>query len=149
MLSRVSSRAAFSLVLAGLLSASLASCVGDGGDLLNLDQTWTLQSVEDATLPYTVPNATHDIVITSATADLNSDNSYTTTFTGTTDGTPGTLGTDHGAWAVSSSTINFHSQTLHTDYIAGLTGNSYRASIPGTLIGSTTAIFSMVFSDQP
>ena len=59
----------------------------------------------------------------------------------------GTIGTDHGAWSVSSSTINFHSQSLHTDYIAGLTGNTYRASIPGTLFGSSTASFSMIFSD--
>jgi hypothetical protein len=147
MLSRVSSRAALSLVVVGLLAATLSSCAGDDGDLLNLDQTWTLQSVEDSTLPYTVPNTEHDIVITSATADLNSDNSYTTTFIGTTDGTPGTLGTDHGAWNVSSSTINFHSQTLHSDYIAGLTGNTFRSSVPGTLVGSTTAVFSMVFSD--
>ena len=149
MLSRVSSRAAFSLVVAGLLAASLAACAGSGGDLLNLDQTWTLRSVSDSTLPYTVPNASSDIVITSATAELNADNSYTTTFTGTTDGTPGTIGTDHGAWSVSRSTINFHSQSLHTDYIAALNGNSFNASIPGTLVGSMTPNFSMVFSDAP
>jgi hypothetical protein len=149
MLSRVSSRIACSLALAGLLTASLASCAGDGGDLLNLDQTWTLQTVGDAPLPFTVPNAEHDIVVTSATADLNADNSYTTTFSGTTDGTQGTLFTDHGAWAVSKSTINFHSQTLRTDYIAALTGNSYRASIPGTMFGSATPSFSMVFGDAP
>jgi hypothetical protein len=147
MISRVGSRTALSFLVAGLIAATLSFCASDGGDLLNLDQTWTLQTVNDTTLPYTVPNAEHDIVVTAGVASLNSDNSYTTTLTGTTDGTAGTLGTDHGAWSVSSSTINFHSQSLHTDYVAALNGNTFRAAIPGALIGSSTAVFTMDFSD--
>ena len=43
------------------------------------------------TLPFTVPDVAHDVVITSATANLRSDGNYTLTFTGTTDGAAGTV----------------------------------------------------------
>ena len=79
-MSRTMSRFALSLCAAALLTASLASC---GSDLLNLDQKWTLQTVRDSTLPYTVPNSAHDGVIISGVANLHSDNTYNMTFTGT------------------------------------------------------------------
>ena len=140
---RTMSRFALSLCAAALLTLSLSSC---GSDLLGLDQTWTLQTVEDANLPFTVPDASHDQVIISGVAHLHSDNTYSTTFTGTADGAAAQVGSDAGHWSITSSTFTFHSTTTGSDYIAALVGSSFRASVPGVLVGSTDANFDMVFS---
>lgn len=143
-MSRTMSRLALSLCAAALLTASLASC---GSDLLNLDQNWTLTTVRDSTLPYTVPNSAHDGVIISGVADLSSDNTYTTTFTGTVDGSAGQVGQDHGNWSVTSSIFTFHSST-GVDYIAALVGSTFRGSVPGQFVGSTEPDFDMLFTKQ-
>ncbi len=140
---RTMSRLALPL-LAALLGISLASC---GSDLLNLDQNWALTSVRDSVLPYTVPNASQDRVIISGVADLNNDNTFTTTFTGTVDGSAGQVGQDHGTWSITSSTFTFHSST-GVDYIAALVGSTFRASVPGQFVGSTVPDFDMVFTRQ-
>ena len=143
---RTKSRLIPSMFATALLVALLASC---GSDLLNLDQQWSLQTVRDTTLPYTVPNASHDIVINSAVASLHSDNTYSTKFTGTSDGSAGTVGTDVGEWSITSSVFTFHSTTLGRDYIAALVGNTFRGSVPGEIISSSDPFFDMVFSRGP
>lgn len=142
-MSRTMSRFALSLCAAALLTVSLASC---GSDLLGLDQTWTLQTVEDGNLPFTVPEASHDQVIISGVAHLHADNTYTMTFTGTAGGAAAQVGSDAGHWSITSSTFTFHSTTTGGDYIAALVGTTFRASVPGVLVGSTDADFSMVFA---
>ncbi|MEP7085863.1 MAG: hypothetical protein ABI884_00900 [Gemmatimonadota bacterium] len=141
---RTMSRFALSLFAAALLPLSLASC---GSDLLNLDQQWALQTVEDTNLPYTVPHASHDPVIISGIADLNSDNTYTMTFTGTVDGVAAQVGEDHGHWSISHSTFTFQ-RSGGGDYIAALVGSVFRASIPGEIIGSGDPNFDVVFAKQ-
>jgi hypothetical protein len=143
-MSRTMSRLALSLCAAALLTASLASC---GSDLLNLDQNWTLTTVRDSPLPYTIPNSAHDGVIISGVADLSSDNTYTTTFTGTVDGSAGQVGQDHGSWSVTSSIFTFQSST-GVDYIAALVGSTFRATVPGQFVGSTEPDFDMLFTKQ-
>ncbi len=141
---RTMSRLAQSILAALLLSMTLASC---GSDLLNLDQNWALTTVENAALPFTVPESSRDAVINSGVADLNSDNTYTITFTGTVNAAAGQVGQDHGNWSITSSTFTFHSST-GVDYIAALVGSTFRASVPGQFVGSTDAHFDMVFTKQ-
>jgi len=125
--------------------AALASCGGDVS--LQIPNSWTLQTAEGAALPFTVPNAQHDIVITSATANVADNNTYTMTYTGTTDGTPGVVVTDHGSWTIGSSTFVFRSDVLSGQtYIAALVGSTFRAAVPGALFGSSTQTFEMLFS---
>ena len=143
---RTMSRLAPSMFATALLAVLLASC---GSDLLNLDQQWSLQTVRDTTLPYTVPNASHDIVINSAVASLHSDNTYSIKFTGTSDGAAATVGSDAGNWSITSSIFTFQSSTFNRDYIAALDGNIFRASVPGEIIGSSDPFFDMVFSRGP
>jgi hypothetical protein len=145
-MSRSMSRFAPSLFASALLAVLLASC---GSDLLNLDQQWSLQTVRNDSLPYTVPNAPHDNVINTAIASLHSDNTYTIKFTGTSDGAAATVGSDAGEWSITSSTFTFHSTTFNRDYIAALDGSIFRASVPGEIISSTDPMFSMVFSRTP
>ena len=147
-MSRPTSRFALPLLAALLVSLPLASC-GGSTDLANLAQTWTLQTVHDSTLPYTVPSASHDIVINSAIATLRADNTYSVTFTGTRDGVVGSVGSDAGNWSITSSTFVFHSAPLNTDYIAALVGSTFRATIPGAMVSSSAQDLSMVFAKNP
>jgi hypothetical protein len=146
-MSRTMSRFAPPLFAAALLAALLASC--GGSDLLNLDTQWSLKTVRNDSLPYTVPNASHDIVINSAIASLRSDNTYTIKFNGTSDGAAATVGSDAGDWSVTSATFTFHSTTLNRDYIAALDGSIFRGSVPGEIISSSDPFFDMVFSRGP
>lgn len=143
---RTMSRFARSLCAAALLTVSLASC---GSDLLDLAQVWQLQTVQDASLPFTVPDASHDQVITSGVANLHSDNSYDMTFTGTLDGEQGQVGSDAGHWSVTSGTFTFHSTTTGGTYVAALVGSNFNASVPGVLVGSTQGNFAMLFAKIP
>ena len=132
-------------LVAFALVAVLSSC-GDSSEL-GIARSWSLQTVEGAALPFTVPNAPHDIVITSATATIGSNGNYTMTYTGTTDGTPGTVATDQGSWTISSSVFNFRSSTLDgRTYIAAYRTSTFAASVPGALFNSDTDTFQMVFA---
>ena len=147
-MSRTTSRLTLPLLTAFLVAVPLASCAGSD-DLANLAQTWTLQTVHDSTLPYTVPSASHDIMINSAIATLRADNTYIVSFTGTRDGVAGSVGSDAGDWSITSSTFTFHSAPLNTDYIAALVGSTFRATIPGAMVSSSVQDFSMVFAKNP
>ncbi|MEO8881282.1 MAG: hypothetical protein ABI446_12895 [Gemmatimonadaceae bacterium] len=140
---RTSSRFALSVFAAALLASSLSAC---GSDLLGVDQQWDLQTAEGAALPFTVPDATHDVILTSAVASLHSDNTYTTTFTGTVDGVSGQIGQDRGHWAIGGSIFTFQSTTLGADYVAALVNTHFNASVPGQLVMSTDANFDMTFA---
>lgn len=131
-------------LIALALMTTLASCGHDSE--LGIARTWALQTVDGAPLPFTVPSAPHDIVITSATATIGSDGNYTMTYLGTTDGVSGTVKTDHGTWTIASSTFNFRSNTLDGQtFIAAYLTSTFRASVPGALFGSDTDSFEMVF----
>lgn len=133
-------------LLAIALAAAVVSCGSDSS--LQIPNSWTLQTAEGAALPFTVVNnAEHDIVITSATANVADNSNYTMTYTGTTDGVAGTVATDNGTWTIGSSTFVFRSSVLNGQtYIAALTGSTFRAAVPGALFGSSTQTFEMVFS---
>jgi imidazolonepropionase-like amidohydrolase len=132
-------------LLAIAFAATLASCGSDS--TLQIPNSWTLQTVGGAALPFTVPGTQHDVVITSATANVADNNNYTMTYAGTTDGVAGTVGSDHGTWTIGSSTFVFRSAVLNGEtYIAALVGSTFRAAVPGTLFGSSTQTLDVLFS---
>lgn len=135
-------------LLAIAFAATLASCGSDS--TLQIPNSWTLQTVGGAALPFTVTPDSQDVVITSATANVADNGNYTMTYTGTTDGVPGTVATDNGTWTIGSSTFVFRSSVLNgRTYIAALVGTTFRAAVPGALFGSSTQTFDMLFSSAP
>jgi hypothetical protein len=145
MSSRRSSRLALLTIAAAILSTSLASC---GSDLLNpVSHTWSLQSIVDVPLPDTVPNSTPVIVITSGTLTTSADGNYTFSFSGTSDGVQGVVGTDHGHWTITSSTFLFRSANGVPDYVGGLSAASIRVAIAGEIVHSSNQTIDMVFNE--
>ena len=107
MRSRSFSRIALSLAVAAVFTAAMSSC--GGNDLLQINHSWSQVSVNNKTLPDTVPNTDPVIVITLGDAEIAGDGTYTFTFNGTTDGVAGVVGSDAGTWSISSSTFFFKS----------------------------------------
>lgn len=143
-LSSIASRA----LLAIAFAAAVVSCGSDSS--LQIPNSWTLQTAGGAALPFTVPGTQHDVVITSATANVADNGNYTMTYTGTTDGVAGTVGSDNGTWTIGSSTFVFRSSVLNGQtYIAALVGSTFRGAVPGALFGSSTQTFDMLFSSAP
>jgi hypothetical protein len=145
-MARTLSRVALSLacMVAAVLAGSLVSC---SSDLLNtVSHTWTLQTVGGAALPVTIPNSSPVIVVTSGTAVTESNGTYTFTFTGTSDGTQGQVGSDQGHWTVTSSEFFFRSSNGVPDYIGALNSGSIRVALAGQIVHSTSQTLDMVFS---
>ena len=144
-MARTSSRYALFCMAAALLAGSLASC---SSDLLNpVSHTWTLQTVGGAPLPATVPNSSPEIIISSGTATTTADGNYSFSFTGTSGGTDGVVGTDQGHWTISSSTFLFRSSKGVADYIGALNDASIRVSLDGHIVHSSDETVDMVFSE--
>ena len=144
-MARTSSRYALFCMAAALLAGSLASC---SSDLLNpVSHTWTLQTVGGAPLPATVPNSSPEIIISSGTATTTADGNYSFSFTGTSGGTDGVVGTDQGHWTISSSTFLFRSSNGVADYIGALNDASIRVSLDGHIVHSSDETVDMVFSE--
>lgn len=140
-----SSRLACSIVAMAILVAPLASC---SSDLLNpVTHTWALQSIKDVPLPDTVPNSSPVIVITAGTATTSGDGNYSFTFSGTSDGSQGVVGSDQGHWSITSSTFLFRSSHGLPDYIGALNMASIRVAILGQIVHSTNQTIDMVFSE--
>ena len=143
-MARASSRFVLLCTGAALLAGSLASC---SSDLLNpVSHTWSLQTVNGAPLPATVPNSSPEIIITSGTGITSSDGSYSFSFTGTSGGTDGVVGSDQGHWSITSSTFLFRSSDGVADYIGALNDASMRLSLDGQVVHSTSETIDMVFS---
>lgn len=149
LLSFVSSRTSRTRLVRPLVGLALMLAVASCGDssILGIANSWTLQTVEGSALPFAVPNTDHDVVITGGTAGISNGGDYTFTFAGTIDGEPATVGTDHGSWAIASSTFNFRSSTLNGQtFVAAYLTNTFRVAMPGAVVGSTTESFDMVFA---
>jgi hypothetical protein len=142
------SRAALSFAAAALVTAALSSCGHD--DLLQINQTWTQQSVAGKVLPDTVPNSDPVIVITSGEAIISQNGHYTFTFNGTSDGVSGVVGTDAGTWGISHATFFFKSGLPSSkSYIGALSGNTFNVAIPGVIVHSANPDVNMVFASDP
>jgi hypothetical protein len=144
-MARTSSRFALSCIATAIFACSLASC---GSDLLNpVTHSWTLQTIGEVPLPVAIPNSSPAIVITSGSATTSGDGSYSFTFTGTSDGAEGTVGSDQGHWSISSSTFLFRSSRGAPDYIGALNDLSMRVSVAGQIVHSSNETIDMVFSE--
>jgi hypothetical protein len=145
LMARTSSHFGLFCMVAALLAGSLASC---SSDLLNpVSHTWTLQTVGGVPLPATVPNSSPEIVITSGTGITSADGSYSFSFTGTSGGTDGEVGSDRGHWSITSSTFLFRSSNGVADYIGALGDASMRVSLDGQIVHSSDETIDMVFSE--
>jgi hypothetical protein len=145
-MARTWSRLMLFCTASALLAASLASC---SSDLLDpVTHTWDLQSVANVPLPDTIPNSSPVIVITSGTAVTSGNGNYTFTFTGTSDGTAGEVGSDHGHWTVTSSTFFFRSSNGVPDYIGALNSSSIRVALAGQIVHSTNQTIDMLFTQS-
>jgi|SRR6478672_6344303 len=145
MSSRFSSRLLSSIMATAILAAPLASC---SSDLLNpVTHTWALQMIKGKSVPDTVPNSSPVIVITAGTATTSGDGNYSFTFTGTSDGVQGVVGSDQGHWSITSSTFLFRSANGLPDYIGALNTGSIRVSLLGQIVHSTDQTIDMVFSE--
>jgi len=131
--------------------ATLAACGSDttnGTGPMDVSGTYALTTVNGSDLPFTIPNTPeHTIVITSATATLGADNSYTISGQGTEDGgDPEEVVADAGTYSVSGSTITFTSSTFGgASYTAAATSISFSATVPGAFAGSGDPSFALVF----
>jgi hypothetical protein len=131
-----------------VLTASRVSCSSSLLDPIN--HTWQLHSVNGALLPDTVPNSSPVIVITSGTAVTNGQGTYTLSFTGTSDGSTGSVGSDQGSWTITSSTFFFRSSNgAVPDYIGALGTDSIRITLPGQIVHSSNQSIDMVFTLAP
>jgi hypothetical protein len=140
---RTSSRFALRCATIALIAGSLASC---SSDLLNpVTHSWSLQTVGGVPLPATVPNSSPEIVIASGTAITSGDGNYSFTFTGTSGGTDGAVGSDQGHWTINSSTFLFRSSNGIADYIGALNDVSIRVDLPGQIVHSSNQTIDMVF----
>ncbi len=108
---------------------------------------YTLTSVGGGSLPYTFPNSSQHIIINAATANLQSNASYTVNATGSANGGGSeTILADQGTYTVSGSTISFHSTTYSATYTAAATSSTFSATIPGAFVSSSNPSFVLVFS---
>jgi len=137
------------LVLGAAL-ATLAACGSDttnGTGPMNVSGSYSLATVDGNTLPYTIPGTGDNVrVVTSATATLNTDNSYTVVASGTENGSDSQILTDAGTYSVSGSTVTFTSSTFGgASYSAVATSSTITATVPGVIVGSDNVTFSLVF----
>lgn len=144
-------RRLFALALGAAL-ATLAACGSDstnGTGPMNVSGSYTLTTVNSATLPYTIPHTPgHTVVITSATGTLGADHTYSIIATGTEDGgDPGQVAADAGTYTVSGSTVTFTSTTFGgASYTAAAAAGTLTAVVPGAFAGSTDVSFTLVFT---
>jgi len=142
---RITSRLLSSIVATAILVVPLASC---SSDLLNqVTHTWALQMIKGVPVPDTIPNSSPVVVITSGTATTSGDGNYSFTFTGTSNGVEGVVGSDQGHWSITSSTFLFRSANGLPDYIGALNTGSIRVSLLGQIVHSTDQTIDMVFSE--
>jgi hypothetical protein len=144
-------RSALSFVLVAALTASLDGC-SSSTDLLQIPNSWVLQTSQGHAPPDTVPNSAPVIVITSGTAQISDNHNYTFTFNGTTDGVQGVVASDAGTWSISSSTFLFRSNgsSPHVEpYIAAFNGSTFNIAMPGSIVHSSDGSVVMVFATAP
>ncbi|MEO8881280.1 MAG: hypothetical protein ABI446_12885 [Gemmatimonadaceae bacterium] len=132
--------------VAGLAACGSNSNNGSTGPG-NVSGTYTLQSVGGNSLPYTFPNSSKEIVVTSATLHLNADNSYSVSAAGSANGTSdNNVIADAGTYSVSGSTVTFTSTTFSgAHYTAAATSTSITADAPGAFVSSSNTSFSFLF----
>ena len=132
-------------------SASIAALMACGSDKLtgptDVPGTYILRTIDGLSLPVTVPNPRdHLIVVNSATATLNANNTYAVAGTGTEDGNANTVLTDAGTFTQSGSTLHFSSTTLGgATYSATARTDTVIVTLPGGFVDSDNSSFALMF----
>ena len=138
-------------MLALAAGASVAMASACGSDLPSAPHdvpgTYVLRTIDGLALPVTVPNPrNHLIVINSATATLNANDTYALAGTGTEDGNASTELTDAGSYTLSGSTLHFTSTTLGgATYSATAKTDTFTVTLPGGFLDSDNASFELLF----
>jgi hypothetical protein len=141
-------------VVAAAAVALLAACGSDstGPRNANVAGTYTLNTVNGASLPYTVPNTGDNVeIVQAATITLNGDSTYAVNATGTLNGSAGTLVTDAGSYSVAGTQVTFTSTAIpgaHYTAVASGTGTSTTLTtmIAGAFVGSSDLSFTLVLN---
>jgi len=137
------------LALAATASVAMASACGK--DLptapTDVSGTYVLRTIDGLSLPVTVPNQrNHLIVLNSATATLNANNTYALAGTGTEDGNAATELTDAGTYSLSGSKLRFTSATLGgATYSATAKTDTFTVTLPGGFMDSDNTSFDLLF----
>ncbi|MEO6209416.1 MAG: hypothetical protein ABIQ10_04730 [Gemmatimonadaceae bacterium] len=137
-------------LLALAFVAGLAACGSDNNGSTGLGDvsgTYTVQSVGGNSLPYAFPNSTDNIVVSSATLNLNSDHTYSVAAAGSANGSADdNVIADAGTYTLSGSTVTFTSTTFSgAHYTAAATSTSITANAPGAFVESSNTSFSFLF----
>ncbi len=136
-------------LLALAFVAGLAACGSDNNSTGpgDVSGTYTLQSVGGNSLPYAFPNSTDNIVVSSATLNLNSDHTYSVAAAGSANGSADdNVIADAGTYTLSGSTVTFTSTTFSgAHYTAAATSTSITANAPGAFVESSNTSFSFLF----
>jgi hypothetical protein len=137
------------LALAATASVAMASACGKDLPTAPTDVpgTYVLRTIDGLSLPVSVPNPrNHLIVINSATATLNTNDTYALAGTGTEDGNASTELTDAGTYTLSGSKVNFTSTTLGgATYSASAKRDSFTVTLPGGFLDSDNTSFDLLF----
>ena len=143
-------RAAAGVAAVAMLAACGSSSTGPNN--ANVAGTYTLNTVNGATLPYTVPNTGTDVeIVQGATITITGDSTYAVNATGTLNGSPSTLVTDVGHYSVSGNQVTFTSTIISgANYSASVSGSgigtTLTTSIGGAFVGSSDVSFTLVFT---
>lgn len=138
-------------MLALAATASIAMASACGKDLptapTDVSGTYVLRTIDGLSLPVTVPNPrNHLIVINSATATLNTNDTYALAGTGTEDGNAATELTDAGTYSLSGSKVRFTSTTLGgATYSATAKTDTFTVTLPGGFMDSDNTSFDLLF----
>jgi hypothetical protein len=127
--------------LIALAAVALLGCGGDStGPAANPVGTWNLQTVDNATLPYTlafIANPLYKLELVSDVFVVRADGSYTETFTEReTDGTTVTTTSDDdtGTWVQHNGSLTITSSSDQTSVNAAISGNTITVNTEGLVL---------------
>jgi lipocalin-like protein len=127
--------------LIALAAVALLGCGGDStGPAASAVGTWNLQTVNNATLPYTlafIANPLYKLELVSDAFVVRADGSYTETFTEReTDGTTVTTTSDDdtGTWVQNNGALTITSSSDQSSVNAAISGNTITVNAQGLVL---------------
>ncbi|HEV7704958.1 MAG TPA: hypothetical protein VGO46_11735 [Gemmatimonadaceae bacterium] len=137
-------------VLASMFAA-LAACGSDSsgpGQDADVSGQYDLVTVDGHTLPYTIPNTEHVLVVASASVLFSDNGTYEASVRGTDDDSEEEeVAADNGTFTVAGNTVTLHSAVFFSSYQASVASNGeVTATVPGLLVGSSNATLALKFA---
>jgi len=145
-----SARFVHPLLLASSI-ALLAACGSDSSgpaDDADVSGQYNLVTVDGHSLPDTIPNTEHVLVIAAANVLFSDNGTYEASVTGTDDDSEEQeIAADNGTFVVSGNTITLHSAVFFSSYQATVASNGeVTATVPGAFVSSGNATIALKFS---